>query len=345
MPQCNSEALRVRVRRATKSHEPVSFSEGTSALSVSTDIKSVSGSFPIWPEYNKDLRYCEEIERKWEKCVVVGDLHFPTMNVRAYQKMVIDNSDADALVLLGDGPDTDRLSYWGAERPSLALREELLGFRDVLAWTLGYIKEIYWIEGNHEHRAKMMWDNVVPDDLKMMVKPPSIADFVIDPNEYLEEIAIEYVPLKGVEYLDEFQVIINNVLFVHPSQVRRVPLSVAVERFLAMWGWGYKIDGLLYNHSHWADGVKVVDGKYQQIRDRSFLLNIKEAKSILTQIEKLLVTQRNILIIENGCMCHLQQYSKENRKMIPRPGVVGYSVLYFDKGKLNIERSRFVNLA
>jgi predicted phosphodiesterase len=146
------------------------------------------------------------------KIIVLSDIHLPYHDPNALRIALeyMDDCQPDTIVLNGDIADFYGVSsYAKTKKDAFSYQEELDFVRDWLEMLVARFpkSEIYYIEGNHETRAKRTLANRAPDYL-------SVRDLRVKVQLGLDILGIIWVP-------ESQELKIGNLMFIHGHKARR----------------------------------------------------------------------------------------------------------------------------
>ncbi|MFW6002614.1 MAG: metallophosphoesterase [archaeon] len=209
-----------------------------------------------WPQVKghiEDLmEYFEEkYGNKEIKVLDCSDLHTPYTDYDALEYAVIENQDADILILKGDIVSYEAYSRYGNRR-SISIIDEHKRLYQILEPLSDIFDQIIIFEGNHERRARHNIQKKVVRGL----------NGVID-NELPLSDVLSY--FDNIIYIPHFFIKLGDMVFAHPDHFSSIPARTAANEFDNMLGnqvqleFG-KISALSIGHTHklikiWYKGV------------------------------------------------------------------------------------------
>lgn len=146
------------------------------------------------------------------KVIVLSDIHLPYHDGNALRIALnyMDDCQPDTIVLNGDIADFYGVSsYSKTKKDALTYQEELDVVRDWLEMLVARFPkaDIYYVEGNHETRAKRTLANHAPDYL-------SVRDLRVNVQLDLDTLGITWVP-------ESQELKIGDLMFIHGHKARR----------------------------------------------------------------------------------------------------------------------------
>lgn len=237
---------------------------------------------------------------KPKKVLSLSDLHAPSVNFHAVEKALLDNKDADILLLNGDVYDGTGLSTFD-KLNDINIEDELEQIFTIMDVATKMFKYIVWVGGNHDwlRFLSFVTKNFNSSMKKYVLKRLNPIDYIAEkydnlivvPHDWAQIGDVIFAHLQTFSSVDMKTVVTNNEIF---SSMRHL-LPNQLYR------------GIVIGHTHHL-------GK---------------------------IIKNGVLLMEQGCMCHLQDYRFQ--KPAKNRWETGYAVVYFDDNmKVDFNKSNFV---
>ena len=152
---------------------------------------------------------------KKKKILSLSDIHVPYANIKAIDKAIKDNLDADLVIISGDLLDNEAMSTYD-NITEWDLSEEFNQVRKILKVLNDNFSEILVIEGNHEGR----FSRYITRNIK-----PSLREYAIERLNPLKYITEKYENIHLVNYNT---VQIGSCIFKHPNKYNSPELRTVV---------------------------------------------------------------------------------------------------------------------
>lgn len=256
----------------------------------------------------KSYRYQnKEVKGKYEKgklkFLILSDLHVPDHDEETILKVITENKYVDVIILNGDIIDCKAVSSFNDQDISILDSELLQAY-----WLLKKIRaitsaKIILVKGNHEQRvnreyakkAKTLGTALVETEILYKLAN----GFKITFGECGE--TLEYKPLKNVYYTNSRSFVYGDLIVNHPSNFSKIPMRTV---------------------------TNIYDGKLKDKYPNSRVCIIGH-----THQAGILFRENNVVLIEDGCMCHNLSYAeKDDRPTLQQQ--LGYVYLEMKDGKV-----------
>lgn len=155
-------------------------------------------------EYFKDKFGDKEVE-----ILTISDLHIPKEDLDVLEEIVLDNQDADVLVIAGDLLDYDNLSVFG-QKKNIDVREEYQRAVDILKKIVPLFEDVFVINGNHEKRFSSYISHKTVNGL---------TGYLTEKLKPLTQI-VQY--FDNITYIPHWFCQLGDVVFAHPSRYSKI---------------------------------------------------------------------------------------------------------------------------
>ncbi|MNS95147.1 3',5'-cyclic adenosine monophosphate phosphodiesterase CpdA [compost metagenome] len=161
------------------------------------------------------------IEEKYSgrevKILNIADLHIPFTDFKAVNKILLEHSDANILVINGDLLDLFAVSKYAKDK-EVALKREIAECREFLDYVSKRFEDVVITDGNHERRLRNFIVNVIPTDLQFLF-PDNVLKVVADGR------VIEKDQLQGnVHLVGSWWIKLFDTIYAHPDNYSNVNL-------------------------------------------------------------------------------------------------------------------------
>lgn len=146
------------------SEAPITYNAKTTQNSVDQAYERFRDIIGSFPEIHK-----APSKAAIKKVVIASDFHYPFLNERAFSRLM--EEDADVLIVGGDVLDLYSLSRHNKSLEGISTTDELRGGTAMMGMLAEKFNEVYYINGNHDNRAKKFLQANFPHFLPLLSSP------------------------------------------------------------------------------------------------------------------------------------------------------------------------------
>lgn len=176
------------------------------------------------------------------KVLFISDLHIPKLDIEISERIILNNQDADVLVIGGDFLDYDSISVFGSKR-NIDVKEEYKMAFEFLKTASKIFNQIFIYHGNHEFRLVSYFEKKTVN---------ALSDFLLEKHKPLNEVTKYF---ENIVYVPHWFIQLGNMIYAHPFKCSKIQLRTgenAIEnRILHQHNQEFfPFDGMVIGHSH-----------------------------------------------------------------------------------------------